>query len=106
MTGLDETLRSLVAAEVGPLVLRIDRLTALVEELRPAQWLSVDETAKRLSCSIQTITAMCKRGELVHRRAGRRLLISAESIRPTDPAEIATLARTARIAERAARAGT
>lgn len=96
MTGLDETLRFLVAAEVGPLVQRIDRLTALVEELRPAQWLSVDETARRLSCSAQTVTAMAKRGELVHRRAGRRLLVSAESIRPTDPATVARLAREAR----------
>jgi excisionase family DNA binding protein len=96
VTGLDETLRFLVAAEVGPLVQRIDRLTALVEGLRPAQWLSVGETAKYLACSTQTVTAMVKRGELTHRRAGRRLLISAESIRPTDPAEIATLARTAR----------
>ena len=96
MTGLDETLRSLVAAEVGPLVQRIDRLTALVEELRPAQWLSVDETARRLSCSAQTVTSMCARGELAHRRAGRRLLVSAESIRPTDPGTVATLVRIAR----------
>ncbi|MGB8294731.1 MAG: helix-turn-helix domain-containing protein [Polyangia bacterium] len=94
--NLDEVLRAAVAAEVGPLVQRIDRLTALVEALRPAQWLSVDETAKRLSCSPQTVTAMAKRGELIFRRAGRRLLVSAESIRPADPAEISRLSREAR----------
>lgn len=96
MTGLDETLRFLVAAEVGPLVQRIDRLTALVEELRPAQWLSVDETAKCLACSTQTVTAMVKCGELAHRRAGRRLLIDAASLRPADPATVSQLAREAR----------
>jgi excisionase family DNA binding protein len=94
--SLDESLRSLVAAEVGPLVERIDRLTAIVEELRPPKWLSVDEAAKRLGCSTQTVAAMCKRGDLVHRRAGRRVLISSESLRPTDPAQIAMLARAAR----------
>jgi len=96
VTGLDETLRFLVAAEVGPLVQRIDRLTALVEELRPAQWLSVDETAKRLSCSTQTVTTMCARGELTHRRAGRRLLIDSSSLKATDPADVARLSREAR----------
>jgi excisionase family DNA binding protein len=96
VTGLDETLRSLVAAEVGPLVRSIERLTALVEELRPAQWLSVDETAKRLACSTQTVVAMVHRGELVHRRAGRRLLIAAASLRPADRSTVARLAREAR----------
>jgi excisionase family DNA binding protein len=96
VNGLDETLRFLVAAEVGPLVQRIDRLTALVEELRPAQWLSVDKTAKCLACSTQTVTAMCARGELQHRRAGRRLLIAAASLRPAAPATVNRLAREAR----------
>ena len=94
--NLDETLRSIVAVEVAPLVQRIDRLTALVEELRPAQWLSVDEAARRLGISTQTVTVMCKRGELAHRRAGRRLLVDAASLRPTDTATVSRLAREAR----------
>jgi len=93
---VDESLRSLVAAEVAPLALRIERLAALVEKLQPPQFVSIDETAKRLSCSAQTVTAMCRRGELVHRRAGRRVLVDASSLRPADPSTVSRLSREAR----------
>jgi excisionase family DNA binding protein len=94
--SLDESLAAVVAEAVAPILAELRDLRATVEALRPPQFISVDEAAKRLDVSTQTITAMCKRGELVHRRAGRRLLVSAESIRPTDPATVARLAREAR----------
>ncbi len=94
--NLDAALAEVVREAQAPLIAEIRELRALVEELRPAQWLSVDEAAKRLGCSTQTVTAMCARGELTHRRAGRRLLIDGNSLRPVSPDDIATLARTAR----------
>ena len=94
--SLDESLAAVVAEAVAPILAELRDLRATVEALRPPQFISVDEAAKRLDVSTQTITAMCKRGELVHGRAGRRLLVSAESIRPTDPATVARLAREAR----------
>jgi excisionase family DNA binding protein len=94
--SLDESLAAVVTEAMAPLVSELRELRAAVETLRPPQFISVDEAAKRLDVSTQTITAMCKRGELVHRRAGRRVLVSAESIRPTDPATVARLSREAR----------
>ena len=92
---LDAALAAVVAEAMVPVVAELRELRATVETLRPPEFISVDEAAKRLDVSPQTITAMCKRGELVHRRAGRRLLISA-SLTPTDPARVAELAREAR----------
>jgi excisionase family DNA binding protein len=94
---IDAALAAVVVEAMAPLVSELRDLRATVEALRPPQFISVGETARRLSCSTQTIIAMVKRGELVHRRAGRRLLVSAESIRPVDPATVARLSREARL---------
>jgi excisionase family DNA binding protein len=96
MSCIDAALAAVVVEAMAPLVSELRDLRATVEALRPPQFISVDEAAKRLACSIQTVTAMCKRGELAHRRAGRRLLIDGNSLRPVSPDDIATLARTAR----------
>lgn len=96
MNGLDAALAAVVSEAMAPVVTELRELRAAVDALRPPQFISVDEAAKRLDVSTQTITAMCKRGELAHRRAGRRVLIDAASLRPTDPATVARLVREAR----------
>ena len=78
---------------------KIDRLTATVERLAqstPAQFLSVAEAAKRTGLCEWTIRRMAKAQELVSRRAGRRLLIDAASLKATDSATVARLGREAR----------
>jgi excisionase family DNA binding protein len=92
-----------IAAEVStalaPVLAELHAARVELAEIRaalPPRLLSIAEAAECMGISPQTVTAMCKRGELVHRRAGRRLLVSAESIRPADPARVAELAREAR----------
>jgi excisionase family DNA binding protein len=80
---------------------RIDRLTALVESLassmpEPKPWLSLKAAAERMGVDPRTVQAMAERGELITRRAGRRVLVDVSSLRPRDSAEISQLARSAR----------
>ena len=49
-----------------------------------------------LAISVQTVTAMGRRGDIITRRAGRRLLVDSASLRPATPAKIAELADKAR----------
>lgn len=93
---LDAALAAVVREAQAPLIAEIRELRTIVESLQPPQFVSVDEAARRLGCSTQTVAAMVKRGELAHRRAGRRLLIDASALRPADPATVARLAREAR----------
>ncbi len=84
---------------IPSIVDRLDRQNELLGRLvaaSPPQMLSVAEAAKRMGTCAATIRRMCAANELAHRRAGRRLLIDASALRPTDPAQIATLARAAR----------
>ena len=99
MTGIDAALAAVVANAMAPVVSELAGLRADLAEVRaslPPRMLSVREAARAMGVSTQTITAMAKRNEIASRRAGRRLLISAVSLRPTDPARVAELAREAR----------
>jgi excisionase family DNA binding protein len=69
---------------------------AEVRATLPPRMLSVAEAAERMGVSTQTIAAMGRRGDIVTRRAGRRVLVDAASLRPTDPATVARAAREAR----------
>ena len=62
----------------------------------PPRFISLKEAAGALSVDVQTVRAMCDRGELVWRRCGRRIVVDASSLRPADPADVARLAREAR----------
>jgi excisionase family DNA binding protein len=93
---LDAALAAVVREAQAPLIAEIRELRTIVESLQPPQFVSVDEAAKRLSCSPQTVVAMVKRNELVSRRAGRRLLVDSSSLKPAAPAAIAAAARAAR----------
>lgn len=44
------------------------------------RWLTVEQTAKRLSCTPDAVRMRVKRGRLEHRRQGRRIYVSAESV--------------------------
>lgn len=69
---------------------------AAVREALPSRWLNLGEAAELLGVDARTVSAMAKRGELVTRRAGRRVLVAASSLRPVDAAAIAALAAEAR----------
>jgi excisionase family DNA binding protein len=96
---IDQALRAAVVDAVAPLAGEIRDLRTEVAALRATslpQFISVDEAATRLDVVPLTIRRMVARGEVVHRRAGRRILIDASSLRPADPATVASLARIAR----------
>ena len=69
---------------------------AAVRECLPPRMLSLADAAHALGVDTQTTRAMCDRHELTWRRCGRRIVVDAGSLRPTDPAQIAMLARAAR----------
>jgi excisionase family DNA binding protein len=71
------------------------QVTALVQS-SPPQFFSVAEAAKRAGLCEWTIRRMAKAGELVSRRAGRRLLIDSSSLKATDPGTVSRLSREAR----------
>jgi hypothetical protein len=72
-------------------------VAALSARLPSAQpWISLRAAAERLGVDPRTITAMGERGELVTRRAGRRVLVDAASLRPTARATVQALADAAR----------
>jgi excisionase family DNA binding protein len=55
-----------------------DAITNRLAERKP--WLTLAEAAERLGCSTDAVRMRVKRGRLEHRRQGRRLYISAESL--------------------------
>jgi hypothetical protein len=86
-------------ALIPALVERIEHLTGIIESMAsrlPSQWLSLREASERMGVDPRTCVAMSERGEIVTRRAGRRVLVDAASLRPADPSTVARLAREAR----------
>jgi hypothetical protein len=84
-------------------------IPAMFEELRaaraelaemraslPPRFVSLKEAAEVLGVDPRTVSAMAARNEVVTRRCGRRIVVDAVSLRPTDPASVARLAREAR----------
>lgn len=97
---VEDALAATVSQAVAPLVAAIRELRAEVAALRsvsPPQWLSQIRAAELLGCSVQTVAAMGRRGEVVTRHAGRRVLVDAASLRGQGENEIARLARQARM---------
>ena len=84
---------------IPAIIERLDKQNELLGRLAaaaPPRFVSVDEAAQMLGICKWSVRKQAAAGVLVSRRAGRRLLISADSIRPTDPSEIARLSREAR----------
>jgi hypothetical protein len=73
-----------VSAALQPVLVELRELRATVEALRI------------LACSDQTVRARIADHRVVATQIGRAWRVDLASLRPTDPAEIATLARTAR----------
>jgi excisionase family DNA binding protein len=85
VTALDRELaRALVAAIRDDPELRDELRGLLVDttaEGTPApKWLTVAQAAERLACTPDAVRMRCSRGRLEHRRQGRRLYVSAESV--------------------------
>lgn len=92
-----------IAAEVStalaPVLAKLEAVDAKMDRILaalPSSWLSLKEAAHTLGCDPRTVTAMAARGECITRRAGRRVLVDAASLRPVDPATVARLSREAR----------
>lgn len=80
-----ELARALVAALRDDAELRDELRGLLVDataERTPAgpKWLTVAQAAERLACTSDAVRMRCSRGRLEHRRQGRRLYVSAESV--------------------------
>ena len=96
---IDAAIADAVRAAVAPVLTELATLreqVAILVQSSPPQMLSVAEAAKRMGVHPATIRRMCASGELAHRRAGRRLLVDASSLRPADVATVSRLAREAR----------
>jgi len=87
------------AADIAALDAKIDRLTMLVESMASRdQWLPLKIAAdeEHCNCDPRTLVSAGERGEITIKRVGRRVLVLASSLRPTDRAEIARMACEAR----------
>jgi excisionase family DNA binding protein len=85
-----------VSAALQPVLVELRELRATVEALRPPRYGTIADAARILACSDQTVRARIADHRVVATQIGRAWRVDLASLRPTDPAEIATLARTAR----------
>ena len=69
-----------------------DAIRAL-EQRVPSRVVSVEEAARHLSVSVQTIRRWCKAGVLPYVRRGRELRIDLSKVRAIEGAEVRRLAR-------------
>jgi hypothetical protein len=88
-----------VAVALAPVLEELRAVRAELAEVRaslPPRMISLAAAAERMGVDPRTVVAMGERGEIVTRKAGRRVLIDAASLRPVDAATVAELAREAR----------
>ena len=61
-----------------------ERVTAALAELQAhddgARWLTLEQAAELLGSTPDAVRMRCKRGRLEHRRQGRRVYVSRESV--------------------------
>jgi hypothetical protein len=87
------------AGDIAALAREVRELRATVAALAdrlPTTWMSLRAAAERLDVDPRTLTAMAARGEIVVRRAGRRVLVDASSLRGPTVDDVARAAREAR----------
>ena len=97
--SIDAAIAKAMAAALAPVLEELQALRAEVTEVRaclPSRFVSLKESAKALGIDSRTILSMAARGEIITRRAGRRVLVDAASLRPPSREQIAELARAAR----------
>jgi hypothetical protein len=84
------------SADIATVLAEIRQIRAEMVALSarlPSTWLSLKDAAERMGVDPRTVVAMGARGNIVTRKAGRRVLIDAASLRPTNPADVAAEAR-------------
>ena len=88
-----------ISTALAPVLVELRAARAELAEIRavlPPRFVSLKEASERMGVDPRTCVAMSERGEIVTRRAGRRVLVDAASLRPADPSTVARLAREAR----------
>lgn len=97
---LDESLRAAVAAAVQPLADELRAVRTELAALRAGQaprLVTVAEAAEHAHVSPCTLRRWERAGVVRSVRRGRRVLVDLSSLQPTDPTEIAALARGAQM---------
>lgn len=90
--GQPSPTRKLIIGLQDQLVALTDAVRAL-EQRVPARVVSVEEAARHLSVSVQTIRRWCKSGGLPYVRRGRELRIDLSKVQPKDGDDIRRFAR-------------
>lgn len=88
-----------ISTALAPVLVELRAARAELAEIRavlPPRFVSLKEASERMGVDPRTCVAMSERGEIVTRRAGRRVLVDVASLRPIDRATVAALAREAR----------
>lgn len=96
---VDAAITEALARALAPVLDELRAVRAELTEVRaclPPRFVSLKETASAIGVDPRTLMAMAERGEIVVRRAGRRVLVDAASLRPPSREQIAELARSAR----------
>ena len=96
---IDAAITEAVALALAPVLEELRAVRAELAEVRaslPPRMISLADAAERMGVDPRTIVSMGERGDIVTRRAGRRVLVDAASLRGPDPVKIAELARSAR----------
>jgi excisionase family DNA binding protein len=96
---IEDALSAVVAAQVGPLRVAVERLTVELAELRkalPAQMATIEEYAETQHISVSTVRRAIRRGDLPVRRTGRSVRVDLGALRPLSGDEVAAAARAAR----------
>jgi excisionase family DNA binding protein len=85
---LDESLREAVAAATEPLAREIRMLRERLDKSLPTQFGSMDDAAAILGCCRSTVKALIKRGEILPKRVGKRVLIDLVALKPPTQDEV------------------
>jgi excisionase family DNA binding protein len=96
---IEDALAVVVAAQVGPLRLAVERLTVELAELRkalPTPLVTIEEAAQALEVSVSSVRRAIRRGDVPVRRIGRSVRVDLRALRPLSEDEVAVAACTAR----------
>ena len=97
--SIDTAIAEALAVALAPVLTELRAVRSELAEVRaslPPRFVSMKEAARALGCDPRTVAAMGERGEIITRRGGRRVLVDAASLRPTNRATVTELARAAR----------
>jgi hypothetical protein len=96
---IEDALSAVVANQVTPLRLAVERLTVELAELRkaiPAQMSTIEEYAEAQHISVSSVRRGIRKGDIPVRRIGRSVRIDLRALRPLSEDEVAVAARAAR----------